>query len=49
MYQIGGERADSVRGHWNGYFANYHGYLENNAGYVLEANLYINIFALEFS
>ena len=34
MYQIGGERADSVRGHWNGYFANYHGYLENNAGYV---------------
>ena len=34
LFQIGGERADSVRGHWNGYFANYIGYLENNAGYV---------------
>lgn len=29
LFQVGGERAYSVRGHWNGYFSNYEGYLEN--------------------
>ena len=29
MFEIGGELADSIRGHWNGYFENYAGYLEN--------------------
>jgi hypothetical protein len=28
-FTIGGERADSIRGHWNGYFANYESFLEN--------------------
>ena len=29
MFQVGGERAGSIRGHWNGYFHNYEGYLAN--------------------
>jgi hypothetical protein len=29
VFSIGGERADSIRGHWNGYFANYESFLEN--------------------
>ena len=29
VFSIGGERADSIRGHWNGYFANYASFLEN--------------------
>ena len=29
MFAIGGERANSVRGHWNGYFANYAAFLED--------------------
>ena len=29
VFSIGGERADSIRGHWNGYFANYEYFLEN--------------------
>ena len=29
LFQIGGERAGSIRGHWNGYFHNYEGYLAN--------------------
>lgn len=30
VFSIGGERADSIRGHWNGYFAtNYAFFLKN--------------------
>ena len=29
MFEIGGELAGSIRGHWNGYFENHAGYLEN--------------------
>ena len=29
LFQVGEERAGSIRGHWNGYFANYDGYIEN--------------------
>jgi len=29
LFATGGERADSVRGHWNGYFANYAAFLED--------------------
>ena len=29
LFAIGGERANSVRGHWNGYFANYAAFLED--------------------
>ena len=29
MFSIGGERSDAIRGHWNGYFANYDFFLQN--------------------
>ena len=28
LFAIGGERAQTIRGHWNGYFSNYAGFLE---------------------
>jgi hypothetical protein len=29
VFSIGGKKADSIRGHWKGYFANYASFFEN--------------------